>query len=322
MSNSQHTNRTCPSLGLRDDSYTSLAFPSVWNCCHRARPIVPPILKHQGEFCLSEKYQQCPVFLKQQTGPLSEHIRAPRSRVKKFRGFSHRNTAIALVSLGVIFLLGWGFMTDWSFPLAVTDATPTASITTVTIAAATPLPTETAAPTPTRTHIATVTDSPGKVTVPPTSTTTRTSIKTPAFTHTATLVPTAFSTVSLSKHQLEVPIGTNKKFVIHKVLIGESLSQYADEYNTSLEAIVMINYDLWIPLWVDKLVIIPLGFTEVANLPTFEAYEVTKAGKSLETLAQELGVAVDDLKYYNAIGTAESLLVGDWLLIPRPRPTP
>src|SRR3990172_7711867 len=108
MSNSQHTNRTCPSLGLMDDSDTSLAFPSVWNCCHRARPIVPPILKHQREFCLSENYQQCPVFLLQQTAPISEHRRAPLRHVKKFRGFSRRNTAIALVSLGVIFLLGWG----------------------------------------------------------------------------------------------------------------------------------------------------------------------------------------------------------------------
>lgn len=322
MSNLPHANRTCPSLGLIDDPDTSLAFPSVWNYCHRARPIVPPILKHQGEFCLSKHYQQCPVFLHQQTAPEAEHIRSPLSRVKKFRRFSRRNIAIALVSLGVIFLLGWVIMADRSFPLPITGAPPAASITPAPIAAVTPLPTRTARPTPTRTHLATATAPLGKITIYPYNTTTRTVVKTPVLPDTATLAPTTFSTVSLSKHQLEVPIGTHKKFVIHKVLIGESISQYADKYKTSSDAIVMVNYDLQIPVWVDKLVIIPMGFTEVANLPIFEAYEVTKAGKTLESLAQELGVAVDDLKYYNAISTSESLAVGDWLLIPRPRPVP
>lgn len=44
MRNAQYNNRTCPFLGLLDDADTSLDFPSVWNYCHRARPIAPRTL--------------------------------------------------------------------------------------------------------------------------------------------------------------------------------------------------------------------------------------------------------------------------------------
>lgn len=119
-----------------------------------------------------------------------------------------------------------------------------------------------------------------------------------------------------------MPVGSDYKFVIHKALDGENLNQYADKYATSVESIVTVNHKLKTPLWVDTLVIIPVGFTDVASLPAFEAHEVAEAGKSLETLAQELGVSAADLNYYNAVGAGESLLAGDWLLVPRPKPAP
>jgi len=119
-----------------------------------------------------------------------------------------------------------------------------------------------------------------------------------------------------------LPIGADHKFVIHRVLYGENLNQYAAKYATSVNAILAANYNLKSPLWVDALVIIPVGFTDVTGLPLFEAYQVKDAGRSVESLAQELGVAAADLKKYNAISAGKSLAVGDWLLIPRPRPAP
>lgn len=101
---------------------------------------------------------------------------------------------------------------------------------------------------------------------------------------------------------------------------GENLNQYAATYNTSVEAILAVSYELKTPVWVDSLVIIPVGFTDVADLPSFEAYQLSGSGRSVEALAQELGVSAADLKYYNAIGDGESLLVGDWLIIPRTKP--
>jgi hypothetical protein len=38
--------------------------------------------------------------------------------------------------------------------------------------------------------------------------------------------------------------------------------------------------------------------------------------------ALSFGVSLAEIKYYNAIGTQESLQIGDWLLIPRPRLVP
>lgn len=98
------------------------------------------------------------------------------------------------------------------------------------------------------------------------------------------------------------------------------MHQYAEKYQTSVEAIQAVNYNLKTPLWVDALVIIPVGFTDVASLPSFEPYVVTETGRTVESLARELGVDPRDLKYYNAIADGEALQVGDWLLIPRARP--
>jgi hypothetical protein len=160
---------------------------------------------------------------------------------------------------------------------------------------------------------------------------TSTAFVTPTATHTPTFTPTFAVTVmqspvvigeSVSKRQLDQPIGSDQKFVIHKILYGENLGQCASRYNTSVEAILAVNYDLKTPVWVDALVIIPVGFTNVYGLPTFDAYEVPRADMSLNVLALSFGVSLKDLRYYNAIDMDESLQVGDWLLIPRPKLAP
>ncbi len=125
-----------------------------------------------------------------------------------------------------------------------------------------------------------------------------------------------------SNRRLDQPIGSDYKFVIHKVLNGENLNQYASWYKTSIEAILAVNYDLKTPVWVDELVIIPVGFTNVYGLPAFEAYEVPRADISLDVLALSFAVSLKDLRYYNAIGMEESLQIGDWLLIPHPNRKP
>jgi hypothetical protein len=162
---------------------------------------------------------------------------------------------------------------------------------------------------------------------------TKTVAVTPVVIHTATLTPIPIFTITsvpkplsigevVSKRQLDQPIGSDYKFVIHRILEGESLNQYASKYNTSIEAILTINYDLRTPVWVDEVVIIPVGFTNVSELPAFEAYEVPRANMSLKVLALSFGVSLKDLRYYNAIDMDESLQVGDWLLIPHPRQKP
>lgn len=298
-----------------DDADTSLTYPSVGSGCHRSQPVAPPNLSHQSEYCLSENYHQCPVFLNQQTAlPLPKSLRASRRAEK-----SNRNPARTLlfIFIGSVVLAGllWGFLIPGLIPQ---EATSTPSATPFPTTTETLSPTVSASMAPPSTHIASTSTTSGSVTLTSTATRTAEPAHTPTLTETATPSPTLI----LSKHRLDVPIGSDYKFVIHKVISGETFNQYTDKYNTSIEAIVTVNYNLKMPVWEDAIVIIPVGFADVASLPAFEAYEVTQAGKSLETLAQEVGVDEDDLKYYNAFDGDQSLLAGDWLLIPRPKPTP
>lgn len=314
--NGSNAHRACPHLGLMDDAGTSLAFPSVWNNCHRARPIASPKIKHQGDFCLCANYLECPVFLSQQTIPLPQDVRAPRNRVNKSPNTLWRNLALILAAIVILLVVGLEFMPQSFLPFGLGKATPTeVPFVTWTPTSIPPSPTVTASSTPTRTRTATLSPVPsGSVTVTRTATSTATRTLTPS--------QTASPDVSLSKHQLDVPIGTDVKFVIHKVLDGENLNQYAAKYKTSVDAIVAVSYKLKTPVWGGMLVVIPVGFSDVANLPSFAVYQVTEASRSVESLAQDLGVALPDLKKYNAINDGESLVFGDWLLIPRPRPAP
>jgi hypothetical protein len=117
------------------------------------------------------------------------------------------------------------------------------------------------------------------------------------------------------KHQLDTPIGTEYKFVIHKVSEDDNLHDYASRYKTSLEAIIIIS--LIPPLQSGAIAVIPVGITDVANHPRFEVHEVRETGRVVESFAQELHVDPHKLNYYNDTRPGEELKPGDWLLIPR-----
>jgi hypothetical protein len=327
MSNTAHTNRVCPYLGLMDDSDTSLAFPSAWNACHRSRPGATPSLRHQAEFCLGESHVHCPVFLNQQAS-LPKHLRA-RGQGQPARRSPVATWILLLVLAVALAGLAWGLLTPGLiFPVP----TPTSTATPRPTSSGTPTATATASLTPTVTDTPSLTPTLGTVTMTwtPTQTFTPTRTLTPSRTATWTYTPsptatqtgTPSLTQTLSKRGLEMPIGAELQFVIHRVQIGENMNQYAAKYNTSVEAIVMVNYKLKTPLWEDTLLVIPVGLTDVAGLPSFEAHRVTEADRSAEALAAELGVSAAELQLYNAIAAGELLQPGDWLLVPHPRLQP
>jgi hypothetical protein len=113
---------------------------------------------------------------------------------------------------------------------------------------------------------------------------------------------------------------TNYQFVIQKVKSGDSLNQYAELYNTSVGAIIRVNYAMNLPLWDNALVIIPVGFTDVEQLPYFQPYRVTAEVITLKDLAIELAVNLEDLIYYNSLNGKNEVYSGDWLIIPRMSP--
>ncbi|MCJ7695273.1 MAG: hypothetical protein MUO40_07575 [Anaerolineaceae bacterium] len=118
-------------------------------------------------------------------------------------------------------------------------------------------------------------------------------------------------------HKLDTPIGGEQKFIIHQVLDGESIEQYAIQYNTSKDAIIDVNYFLPIPLWINWLIIIPVDLMDTVNLPTFEAYVVIDEMITVEQLAEKLAIDVTELGFYNGIESDYVLKSGNWLLIPR-----
>lgn|GEM_PF-1971335 len=136
-----------------------------------------------------------------------------------------------------------------------------------------------------------------------------------------TVAPT--STSALRKRGLDVPIGDYYQFVIHKTQGAERLEDLAAQYNTSVEALLYLNYNLTNPTWAAVLVVIPVNFSQVNGLPVFVAYQVTEEerGISANALAEKLRANPFDFRYYNGMQTEnERPLVGDWVLVPWTRP--
>jgi len=106
-------------------------------------------------------------------------------------------------------------------------------------------------------------------------------------------------------------------FIILRVDPGESLARYATRFNTTDAAIRAVNYDLPPVLPPGWILVIPMDITDISGLPAFEPLEVQTGGMTIEALAVELGVGVEDLYRYNDIQPGRIMQAGEWLLVPR-----
>ena len=77
---------SCLYLGRDEDPQTMLSYPSIWNKCHRAKPVVSPSLNHQNRFCISNNYPSCPMLQKTQES-LPSHMRAPMDKSEMLQYF-------------------------------------------------------------------------------------------------------------------------------------------------------------------------------------------------------------------------------------------
>ena len=105
--------------------------------------------------------------------------------------------------------------------------------------------------------------------------------------------------------------------MIHSTLPGESLFLFANQFNTNVDTIRALNYELPSVLYVDVVVVIPICVDDPAGLPQFSAYEVTMRGMTLETLAQELSADPQTMSKYNNLPSDYVFEPGDWVLVPR-----
>ncbi len=131
----------------------------------------------------------------------------------------------------------------------------------------------------------------------------------------------------MSKHRLDTPIGTDRKFIIHRLAKYESLDPYLEKYNTSMQAVSALNYYLYLvnPARRDILIVFPINFTDVSGMSVLVIYQLKESerGVNFEYLAGRFHVDLEALKYYNGVTDAgERPLVGDYYLLPLKRLIP
>lgn len=306
MSELSHTHSSCPYLGLPDDSRTSLAYPSLWNHCYRANHPAPIELAHQSRVCLCS-FDQCPVYKAGERSSMPAGL--PRGlKLVRHNKRPARNwiRILLLTSLAVFMAAGillarsvaslrtrmdvYGLLASPAHDTMPTVSGPqltadTPAIATNYAAAVVQTTITQLQATETRGHQSTTTQ---QTTVTPTS---------------------------VCGHQLDVPFGEDVKLVIHRVLQGENLTKLAGIYQTTEQSIVAVNYYLPVPVWVDRVVVIPIGIENTGGLPLFETYQ-QEDEISMEDLAGSLNVDPQALQKYNGFVQHCSTYSG-WLLVPR-----
>ena len=321
-------NRICPFLGMSDDLETNTSYPSVLNFCHHVKPIEVVEFNHQQNCCLSEKHIKCPVFLRTKKTSLPFQFRAPYNHTLKRKSFKW--VIIFLIILvcsvlafirfslisGEIIIPKTGRLAPWTIRLETpldSQAIAMADIQETMVGYSDADSTKGIRATMTNEFMA------ANNTSSPLLSTGITSTLNPSQTNNPTSTSTTIKTPDSIRRTLDIPIGTKQKFIIHQVARGENLSQYATSYQTSVQAILQLNYSLIVPLWVGSFVVIPVNSFEVIEMPYFQPWQVMTDEITVEAVAKELSIDLNDLIFYNGFISGERLKRGDWVLVPRPR---
>jgi len=294
----KETLKTCPHLGLKDDPLTSIAYPSSGNYCHYVNPIAIPILEHQRSTCLTSLYVDCLILKKEEGQKMVNELRFKKPFLP------HLPKPILMGSVATILVI-LAFLSFAYGRLGLKSTNKNDSQTHHQAAS------ETSVNTPAKeviNDVSIIDNEQPQITFTPVA---------PAPTLTQ-IQPTP--TAERPPLSLGVPIGGEIKFILHRVIEGETLLHFAERYRTTVEAIKAINYELLDILWIDWVIVIPIEVTDVSNLPQFEPYEVPDDKISVSNLAEKLGTSLELLSRYNNIPENMILYAGDWVIIPREQP--
>jgi hypothetical protein len=91
---------------------------------------------------------------------------------------------------------------------------------------------------------------------------------------------------------------------------------FAERYYTTVDVTVALNFELYVPIRNESIIVIAPGLRQASVLPAFEAAEVPSPGLTISALAAELGVPQESLAEYNDFGSACQTILG-WLVVPR-----
>ena len=305
----------CPYIGIFDDPGAYFGYPCSGNRCFHCRPAATPSVVHQEAFCLSGMQYECPVYSQEEGATIPSAIRMramPTNWAQRRRkpGWIFLYLALIVLLTG---LAGYEFVPN--IQRTVNALRPQAPMRmTATRLLPTPGATRTAVNAP---MLGPVVSEMGQVTPTP-------GIPSPnAATQACDLymnhgTPCPPSLTS-PPHALELPVTVDGlMFVIHSVTSGQTFETLAQLYGTTPDAILALNYKLKPPLRAATQIVIAPGMKSViADLPAFEAYQVTGDPTTIERLARELTVDADLLRHYNACPGDCALNDGDWIIVPR-----
>jgi len=285
----------CPYLGMIDDPKTSTLFPDSCNACFRAAPPQPVVIIHQRNYCLGELHSQCEGFVNGWQDGFPRSLRNKNCR--KAAGF-WKNVFAKLPPAGII---GGGLLAVLVLLgvfLAIANLGPTPAATLeggISAGEVVRTATEQAA-TPTQTPAATFTST----AIPePTST------PTPDFTPTQTPGPA-----------LKTPFGDpDFQLLIHEVQDQETVTSIANQYNTTVDVLWILNGLARRTIQVGDPIIVSEGHTDTQGLPQLQAIYLA-AGTTLSDLASAYNAASSDLRRWNGLGDAEWIEGDRWLVVP------
>jgi hypothetical protein len=99
---------TCPFLATKFDGITPMAYPNPKNHCFRHGQAVETTVEFQRAYCLSPKYETCPVFLKTET-PRTR----PQDSKKEAKDDGQRRLAVPVAAIILLLI----FVTVISWPV-------------------------------------------------------------------------------------------------------------------------------------------------------------------------------------------------------------
>ena len=299
--------RVCPRLGLVHDPATHMGFPSSKNHCFNSKPSNSPSLSHQQGYCLQGCFDECMLYQGNQTAVMPSEIGIPRPKSGTSSIILSLFMLLIIIAISLVRSTGWRGVLSVFVPAPQEHVGGSPEIPDLALSSRTSTIAPSFEPNDSASeivHISANTSTPELIAV---------GTATPRQTETVTPAP--------NPHRFEViklPPGSDQGFLVHMVAVGETLDMIAGHYNTTVQAILAVNYKLEPPVWAQYPIVIPLGAEDTTGYPAFEVYVVETNEKiSAESLAGILGMDAAALEFYNTCTGNCQFNKGDVLLIPR-----
>jgi len=278
-----------------------MGFPSSENRCFHSTHPKSPNLSHQQNFCLLRSYEECKFYQINDVKAMPPEIATPTRMGKPIKTVIILICLLVIAGAALMGTMGWKNFISSLFPSLSESPVGIPSASPATVPAVSVLETSVSA---------------SEVTLHSTHT------PTPAWNAagTSTARPGDILTPLPYPHGFEVtkvPPGGNQGYLVHIVAVGETLDMIADRYDTTVQAIMAVNYGLKPPVWVQYPIVIPVNTKDAAGLPAFKVY-VVEAYESIsaKSLADVLGVDASALEFYNLCTANCQFNKGDVLLVP------